>query len=128
MRSACSDLGPGDGLDPRLDNKEAPPKVRNRKALQLCAQVAETLSFVLAGECDDDLLRELRVESVVPAPTSARMLVTLSIAGLGTEISREKVTQRLESVRGQLRSEVATAISRRKVPDLLFNLIRRDGK
>jgi ribosome-binding factor A len=127
MRSVCSGLGPGDGVDPRLEPREGPTKVPNRKALQLCAQVAETLSFVLAGECDDDLLRELCVESVVPAPTSARMLVTLSLAGLGTEVPRDEVEQRLQRVRLRLRAEVASAIHRRKVPDLLFNLIRRDG-
>ena len=41
---------------------EAIPKlvdVKNRKALQLCDQVLQTLSRVLAWECRDDLLRDL---------------------------------------------------------------------
>ena len=52
--------------------------MKNRKALQLCAQVAQTLGVVLAGECGEDLLRELFVTSVVPAPDSSRLLVMIA--------------------------------------------------
>jgi len=116
--------GPDDGRDPRYDKPEQPDKVKNRKALQLSGQVAETLALVLAGECDDDLLRDLLVESVVPFPTSVRLLVTLVPSVSAGEVSLEQMAQRLEQVRGKLRSEVARSIHRRKAPDLLFRILR----
>src|SRR5207302_1030388 len=69
----CADVGPGDGLDPRLDEMFTPRRAANRKALQLCAQIAHTLGSVLSGECGDDRLRDLLVESVEPAPDSTRL-------------------------------------------------------
>jgi ribosome-binding factor A len=115
--------GPDDGQDPRYDRPDQPSKVRNRKALQLCSQVAETLSLVLAGECDDDLLRDLLVDSVVPYPTSVRLLATLVPAVSAPADSLPQMAQRLEQHRTQLRSAVASAIHRRKAPELIFRIL-----
>ena len=95
-------------------------KVPNRKALQLSGQIARTLSLVLA-ECGDDVLRELAVESVQPAPTSARLLVTLSAPESTDEAT---VLRRVERAGGLLRREVAAAINRRKTPELTFRLTK----
>jgi hypothetical protein len=119
--AACDAVGPGDGLDPRFETNEAPRKVANRKALQLCGQVADALSLIL-GECGDDVLRDLLVESVRPFPTSARLLVTVSSAGADT--AGICVAERLERARGKLRSEIAAVIHRRRVPDLVFRVRR----
>jgi ribosome-binding factor A len=123
MLLSCKEPGPEDGLDPRYDVRGEPGKVANRKALQLCGQIAQTLQAVLAGECGDDLLRELRVESVVPAPTSARLLVTLMLATPGAGVPVAAVLARLHAAQGLLRGEVAAAINRRRVPELTFRLI-----
>ena len=56
----------------------------NRKAKQLCRQVAETLDLILSGDCRDELLQSLHVISVVPAPNSSRLLVTV-LADLAAE-------------------------------------------
>ena len=80
LLSSCSEVGPEDGVDPRYTVRSPRPRVKNRKALQLCAQVAETLREVLGGDCGDEQLRDLTVQSVVPAPNSSRLLVTLTLA------------------------------------------------
>ena len=64
LLAGCAETGPDDGLDPRYDRPDTSAKVTNRKALQLCGQVAETLAYVLAGETGDDVLRHLMVERV----------------------------------------------------------------
>jgi ribosome-binding factor A len=121
MLSACSGIGPYDGLDPRYDRPNEPRKVPNRKALQLCGQVADTLALIF-GECGDDVLRDLRVVSVTPAPTSVRLLVTVArAAGVTEEVGQ--IAGRLERARGKLRGEIAAAVHRRKVPDLTFRVI-----
>jgi ribosome-binding factor A len=119
--AASSDVGPGDGLDPRFDRPDEPPKVKNRKALQLCGQVAETLALVL-GDSGDAVLQNLLVQSVVPWPTSARVLVTVTPA-IADGFDEEPVAAHLDAAQTRLRSEVAASIHRRKVPDLLFRIL-----
>jgi ribosome-binding factor A len=117
---------------PRRRFQQGPPqpefglpfgRVENRKALQLCSQIAETLTLVLSGECNDDLMRDLLVESVVPFPTAGRLLVTLIPAVSAGNAPLEDYLEHLEHFKGLLRSEVASAINRRKVPDLVFRIL-----
>jgi ribosome-binding factor A len=118
--SATSDVGPGDGHDPRYDRADEPAKVKNRKALQLCGQIAETLTLVLA-DSGDEVLQNLLVESVVPWPTSARVLVTV-VPAMTDRSDQQLIAGRLETAGLRLRSEVAAAVHRRKAPDLLFRV------
>src|SRR5271170_3715087 len=84
---------PTSGLDRQMG------RVENRKALQLCSQVAETLALVLTGESGDDLLRDLLVESVVPYPTASRLLVTLIPTISAGSVPLEKYIEHLEPVK-----------------------------
>jgi ribosome-binding factor A len=122
LLSGCSEVGPDDGLDPRYDRPAGSGKVPNRKALQLCSQVAETLAGVLTGELEDDVLRDLLVVSVTPAPNSSRLLVTVRPAPGAPAPDPGDLAERLSRARERLRAEVARAIHRRRVPDLTFRL------
>jgi ribosome-binding factor A len=119
LLSSCAQPGPDDGRDPRLDRRSGSGKVSNRKALQLCAQVARALTFVFAG-CGDDVLRNLVVESVTPAPNASRLLVRVASS---TDVERSLLLAHLEHAHGMLRSEVASAINRRRAPDLVFRIV-----
>ncbi len=110
--------GDGDGFDPRFEVRHENRPVANRKALQLCRQVERTLSSLFAGACGDDVLADLLVQSVVPAPSSARLLVTVSCATLATPPA--EVMEHLHGAVGLLRREVAASIHRRKTPELVF--------
>ncbi len=124
LLAGCAEPGAGDGLDPRYDRPEESAKVPNRKALQLCGQVAETLVLVLAGETGDDVLRDLVVVSVVPAPNTSRLLVTLSPSVIALDADLDAIRRHLDAVRGRLRGEIATAIHRRRVPELTFRVVK----
>jgi len=119
----CAQLGPDDGVDPRTMSRGSHGKIANRKARQLCAQILKTLSLVLQGECNDDLLRDLLVESVVPAPDSSRLLVTVVPSPATGAVSPGPMMERLAQATGKLRAEVAGAIHRRKVPELIFRFV-----
>lgn len=96
----------------------------NRKALQLCSQVAETLNYVLSGDCDDELLQNLQVASVVPAPNASQLLVTVyPVVADGPAIDAGELRRRLSRATGRLRTEVARSITRKKAPNLLFQLV-----
>ena len=97
----------------------------NRKARQLCRQVAETLDLVLSGDCRDELLQSLHVIAVVPAPNSSRLLVTVSADLPVEEFDRQEIfiAELLERQTGRLRAEVAASINRKRVPSLVFHVI-----
>ena len=113
----CSEWMADDGIDPRLQPKWPPGKVPNRKTLQLCRQVERALSVILAGE----ILRDLTVQSVMPAPDSSRLLVTCVYHGAE---SSADVRTALHGCHAKLRAEVAASIHRRKTPELSFEVLR----
>jgi ribosome-binding factor A len=92
---------------------------QHRKALQLCSQVADTLNYVLG---DDSSLAGLLVTSVEPAPDSSCLLVTLCPHLADEPLDAQATLARLEASGGRLRFEVASAITRKRAPKLLFRL------
>jgi ribosome-binding factor A len=92
-------------------------KNQNRKAQQLCRQVQRALNLALADRSADDGLHDLFVEDVTPAPHCGHLLVHVAIP-------RERVVGEVLAALRQdgprLRSEVATAITRKRAPELSF--------
>ncbi|MCW5978861.1 MAG: hypothetical protein KIT09_12325 [Bryobacteraceae bacterium] len=88
-----------------------------RKAQQFCRQVQRALNLALADRSPGNGLNDVFVEEVLPAPDCGRLLVYVLIpaqrpvAGVIRELDRETP---------RLRSEVATAISRKRAPELCF--------
>lgn len=101
------------------------PAVKNdRKTMQLCSQVQRTVEQVLLGDLDDDILRNLYVMSVEPAPDESRLLVTVGPYASGVDIDPAQVIAHLGAASGHIRSEVAHAITRRKAPSLVYQVAR----
>jgi ribosome-binding factor A len=119
----CAEVADDDGVDPRISFRRASWPAVDRKAQQLCTEVARTLGAVLAGECDDDLLRDLIVVSVVPAPSTARLLAVVSWSGPPGQFDPAQIMERLSRFARKLRAEVAAAVRRRKAPELTFRLL-----
>jgi ribosome-binding factor A len=91
----------------------------HQKALQLCRQAQRAIGLALAGECDDDVLRSLYVDAVVPAPDATQLLVRVIIP-VHVKVGAEEVYARLERVRPVLRRAVTEAITRKRSPELSF--------
>jgi ribosome-binding factor A len=138
FRSLCAEIGDDDGLGRtihalrksrrhRAGSRDAESSSGNgpgdRKAWQLCRQVGQTLDEVLA-ECGDAVLQGLRVEGVEPFPDASRLLVTVAFIddrpGKVAELGR--AVDHLERASGHLRCEVATAVTRKRAPLLLYRL------
>jgi ribosome-binding factor A len=122
LRNHCGELREDDAIDPRDYFKPSRRGGDNRKTLQLCSQVGQTLALVLSGEIEDELLQDLQVEAVVPAPNASQLAVMLRAEPLDDARAAE-IRIRLLRVAGLLRSEVAAAITRRKAPKLIFHLL-----
>ncbi len=69
---------------------------------------------------EDDLLLDVWVSGVTPAPDAARLAVLIR-APEGADPG--KIKERLERVSGYLRSEVAQAITRKRAPTLTFEIL-----
>jgi ribosome-binding factor A len=87
------------------------------KTLQLCAQVREALSWVLASTIKDDRLIPCQIESVEPLSGGNRLLVKVVVP---PDLNVTEVNDRLAAAAPALRSEVAQSITRRKVPELVY--------
>lgn len=129
LRSLCADLSLEDGLDPKLiarggslpagGESTAPNR---RKTWQLCSQVHDALRLIL-GEAADERLQSLEVREVLPAPNDSQLLVLLVPLDPLTEAEREEVTAALEVAAGWLRTEIASAITRKRAPRLMLQLL-----
>ena len=91
------------------------------KDLQLCAQVQEALYWVLGSTVGDETLAQLQVVAVEPLPDATRLLVTLTAPA---DMSLEDAMMRLQEATKAVRAEVASAIHRRKAPELAFRVVR----
>jgi ribosome-binding factor A len=94
-----------------------------RKALQLCKQVERTLVYVLSGETGDDILRDLVVENVIPAPNDAHLMAIVRPMTTSVDYDLPEVLERLHAQKGLIREEVAAAINRKHVPEISFQVI-----
>jgi ribosome-binding factor A len=116
------DVDADDGLDPRyFFQKENRSRGAGRKAQQLCAQIAETLSQVFC-ESGDAIVQSLQVVEIKPAPDASQFLVLVAPA-VGACLSTDEATEALMRASGWLRSEVTRAITRKRAPQLVFRVI-----
>lgn len=117
MRELCAELGHDDGQDTRRSRRGGNRKKDDRKRKQLCGQVARTVGVSLSTSQEDSLCG-LYVVAVTPTDINGRLRVW--VAAHDPAISPAQALARLQAARSWLRSEVAAAISRRRVPDLTF--------
>jgi ribosome-binding factor A len=121
----CDEMYADDGVDPRkfFERRER-ERGDERKTLMLCHQVAETIRYLFAWECEDPVLGGLEVIEVVPAPNASRLRVEVAI---GRDRDRVRTEAALARSMGRVRSEVAAAIHRKKVPELCFEVVVEEG-
>ncbi|MEM6925807.1 MAG: ribosome-binding factor A [Myxococcota bacterium] len=115
MRALCAELGPDDGLTSDELAKQSRTPTPSRRHRRLAGQIARALREAL-GTTHDDVLYDVWVVDCTPDPDATRFLVHVRYDG------DEDVLGHLAAARGWLRSEVANAIHRKRVPDLRFAL------
>lgn len=103
-------------------SRRRPSHSDSHKTYQLCAQVREVLSFALAERCDDPLLEAVSIRSVLPAPDASRLLVTVGVESEDELIDTHEVLASLKRIRPELRREIAQEISRKRTPELIFDV------
>ena len=125
----CGNINEDDAIDPRTYFKSARQTKMDRKAMQLAKQIAETLQLVLTDNHSE--LDGLSVLNVIPAPDSRRMLVTVAwdFSGPSDEEQpnqrdqRDQLMAQLQMHVPRLRAEIAQSITRKKTPQLTFEIV-----
>jgi len=129
LRALCGELHDDDGVDPRKFFRSNRKRDQaGRKSKQLCRQVQKTLDQIFSGEMRDELLAALRIVSVSSSDDASALVVTV-VADLPPDrFDRARIEVRLASMAGRLRSEVAGAITRKRTPLLVFDLLGPQGE
>ena len=120
MNQRKSDQRFDDGAQVRPDFRNTGRWIQPRKIEQLCAQIRHALELALLGVVHDEALMDLEVADVTPMPDPGRVRVRFLVRGERPDL--EALQARMEAARGVLTAEVAQAITRKKVPDLVFEL------
>jgi len=94
---------------------------RDRKTLQLCRQVQRALMLALGGECGEEALGDVWVESVEPMGSASQLMVRIVAPPAGA--AAVEVSARLNARAGALRAAIAGAICRKRVPMLTFLVV-----
>jgi ribosome-binding factor A len=126
LRALCAQLYPDDGVDPREDKRrDAEYEMKpDRKMRQLCKQVSHTLQLAFGGLPQADALAGVSVVEVAPAPNAGRLRVVIAVP---ESIRDEDIATILQQHAGRLRAEVASAITRRRAPELTFQVVMGGG-
>ncbi|MCB9695093.1 MAG: ribosome-binding factor A [Alphaproteobacteria bacterium] len=112
LRELCAEPGPDDGTRARR-----PPRNRSgdRKLHQLCGTVARTVGLAL-GASGHTLLNSCWVDSVTPAPDASCLRVRVqTLEGLDVRAFQRALAEATP----WLRSEVATALQKKRTPRLI---------
>jgi len=92
----------------------------DRKTLQLCRQVERALHLAFADAYQDEILQQVAVTSVAPAPDSRHLAVLVEPVDPKSTLTAEEVLPTLFAASPYLRNEIANAINRRKTPELSY--------
>ncbi len=97
----------------------------HRKDLQLAKQVFHAIELAFQGDLSDPVLQDLHVISVRPAPDATNLAVVFEMTPTHGKMELATVLEHLERARGMLRVLVTRAISRKRAPELSFQVMQR---
>jgi ribosome-binding factor A len=117
----CDALGADDGVDPRSQRKMKRQFKRTYHQDQLARQVERALNLALSTSTDP-VLQDLEIFAISTIGNSLRIVVTpLSNRD---SLSEAEINAALVRGSGRLRTLVGEAITRKRVPELLFSVYR----
>lgn len=98
-------------------SRQSSHRQAERKTRQFCRQVQRAINLALAGQNTEGASSGIFADEVLPAPDCGRLLVYVLVPA-GRSV--DDVLRELARLAPQLRAEVASAISRKRAPELCF--------
>lgn len=108
-----------DGADASPDFRNSGRRIKTHKLQQLCTQVRRALELALLGELHDPIFAHCEIEDVRPGTDAGILRVLISYEEAACP---EQVLLALQQAHGLLRAEVARAIHRKRIPEMVFEL------
>lgn len=120
-------LGPEDGIPSKILKKsEAPSSGRTDKSARRLARAAERqLTLALQDARGDPVLGDLAIAGVDAVGDGTYLRVQVVPCNPTDPPPRERVLAALGQAAGWLRTELAAAVRRRRVPQLVFDYVPR---
>ncbi len=125
-KQLCDEIGPEDGVDPRIIARAMDRKSKNHKSKQLGKEARHTLSMVFTGELSDPVFQDLEVVDVAATDDGQFLIVSLACIDTSVEIDETQILKKCRALQGYLRSAIAWSVKRKRVPALKFELIQVD--
>lgn len=91
------------------------------KSKQLSKQAERALALEWSS-LNLSLDTDLQIISVEPDPISSKLIVHVSV-GEDNQLNEKEIIQILKNEKGYIRSIIAQAINRKKVPELFFKIV-----
>lgn len=121
MLKLCGSISEDDGQDPRKLSESKTTRKSNDEYRheRLCRQVARTLELVLPESLAEPI-RDLKIDRVVRGRNTSVLKVKIAEPKWADRSQQTELMDLVKSQEGWLRSEVAAAITRKRVPRLSF--------
>ncbi len=125
LRAFCDQWHSDDGIEARerFRRQKVSIKRNEKRVRQLGKQVRRAIETALTGACSDPVLQNLEVISISPAPDASNLQVVVRQSTGKEQIAENAIQEKLNEIKGFLRSEVGEAITRKRVPELSFSVI-----
>ena len=122
----CAEIGPEDGIAPRLLAKQQKVSKREHKQLQLCKRVNRTMNLLFLDESLDPALRDLVVDRVELSSNGRQFVITVLVDPNITSDMKSRIIDALTNARGYIRTIVAQTIDRKRIPAISFRIAGSD--
>ncbi len=120
VSSLCAEIGPGDGVRPGRKRDHELSENPERKIGQVCRLVEKTVQMALSS--GDERLADLQIVRVEPAPDSRRLRIL--VITTQTVSDNTHIVTAINQAKGWIRSEIATVLNRKRVPEISFQLLQ----
>lgn len=127
-RNLCGEVDPEDGIDPRIIARARDRKPENHKSRQLGKEARNTVSMVITGELVDPVFQDLTVVDVTATDDGQFLIVSLLAGDAGFEVDEIEILEKCKAVQGYLRSAIAQAVKRKRIPALKFELLQQSNR
>jgi len=121
-KQLCAQIGPEDGVDPRLTNRGYHKCKRDYKTQQLCREAQRMLSLTL-GEMHSSALEALDIVEVIAEGNGEFLRIIVATNDLTNESDELKIINALQQAEGYLRSIIAQSVKRKRIPALRFSVV-----
>ncbi|MCP3674139.1 MAG: ribosome-binding factor A [Gammaproteobacteria bacterium] len=122
-KKLCGEIGPEDGVDPRIIARTMERKSGNRKSQQLAKEARHVITMVFAGELCDPVFEDIEIVDVTVSEDGQFFVVSLTQADTDYEYDEQAILEKCMVVQGYLRSAIAQTVKRKRVPSMKFEWV-----